>query len=327
MRNRDPPPGSTRVSKTVPLLDRPSRSRLVLAFLAIYLVWGSTYLAIRYAVEDLPPFLMGGGRFVVAGGLLWLLARARGAPMLGRRDLWVATVSGALMLLGGNGAVVWAEQWVQSGSAALLVAVVPLWMVLLDWGSGGGKPSWRTLLGLLLGFAGVGLLLGAPEMSGGAERVGGLVILLGTVSWAVGSVHVRRWSVGANGTMAAAFQMMAGGGLMLLVGFGLGEASRLRLGQVSLRAWVSFGYLVLAGSVLAYSAYLWLIRVTTVTRVSTYAYVNPVVAVLLGAGLAGEVITPLGGLAALVIVGGVALILWGSGRAGPRAVTRIGRTS
>ena len=247
--------------------------------------------------------------------------------MLGREDVVVAVVSGALMLLGGNGAVVWAEQWVQSGSAALLVAVVPLWMVLLDWGSGGGRPSWRTMAGLLMGFVGVGLLLGAPEMSTRAERVGGLVILLGTVSWALGSVHVRRWSGRANGTMAAAFQMMAGGGLMLLAGLAFGETADLRLSHVSGRAWVSFGYLVLAGSVLAYSAYLWLIRVTTVTRVSTYAYVNPAVAVLLGAGFAGEVITPLGALAALVIVCAVALILSGSGRAGPRAVTRVRSTT
>ena len=149
------------------------------------------------------------------------------------------------------------------------------------------------------------------------------MILLGTVSWALGSVHVRRWSGRANGTMAAAFQMLAGGSMMLLVGATLGESSQLRLGEVSGRAWVSFVYLVLAGSVLAYSAYLWLIRVTTVTRVSTYAYVNPAVAVLLGAGFAGEVITPVGGLAALVIVLAVSLILTGSGRSGPRAVTRV----
>ncbi|NNF28317.1 MAG: EamA family transporter [Gemmatimonadetes bacterium] len=323
MRRRGPWVPRRPCPQPVLLLDRPSRAKLVLAFLAIYLVWGSTYLAIRYAVEDLPPFLMAGGRFTVAGGLLWLLARARGAPMLSRKDLGVAVASGALMLLGGNGAVVWAEQWVQSGSAALLVAVVPLWMVLLDWGSGGGRPSWRTALGLLMGFVGVGLLLGAPEMSTRAERLGGAVILLGTVSWALGSIHVRRWSGSANGTMAAACQMLAGGGLMLLAGVAGGEWSQLRLGDVSGRAWVSFVYLVLAGSVLAYSAYLWLIRVTTVTRVSTYAYVNPAVAVLLGAGFAGEVITPMGGLAALVIVLAVALILAGSGRAGPRAVTRI----
>ena len=146
---------------------------MVLAFLAIYVIWGSTYLAIRIAVESLPPFAMAGARFALAGGVLWLFGRAMGAAPLGRKDLGVALVSGALMLLGGNGAVVWAEQWVASGAAALLVAAVPLWMVLLDWASAGTRPGPRIMVGLAVGFLGLGLLLGAPEMSSRDQLRGG----------------------------------------------------------------------------------------------------------------------------------------------------------
>ena len=299
---------------------------MVLAFLAIYVIWGSTYLAIRIAVESLPPFAMAGARFALAGGVLWLFGRAMGAAPLGRKDLGVALVSGALMLLGGNGAVVWAEQWVASGAAALLVAAVPLWMVLLDWASAGTRPGPRIMVGLAVGFLGLGLLLGAPEMSSRDQLRGGAAIMFGTVSWAVGTIYTRRWSFGVNGTMAAASQMFTGGLCLLFVSLLAGELRGFAVSEVTMRSWTGLVYLIVAGSIVAYSAYLWLLRVTTVTRVSTYAYVNPVVAVVLGSGFAGEEITPSGALAAVVIVLSVVLILTGSSRPGPRAVTPVERS-
>lgn len=299
----------------------------MLAFLAIYVVWGSTYLAIRFAVETLPPFLMAGVRFTVAGVVMWGVGRLRGLAAPGLHDLKVAVISGVLMLVGGNGAVVWAEQWMASGTASLLVAVVPMWMVLLDWATGGTRPGWRILSGLGLGFGGVALLFGAPEIGTRAEAMGGVAILFGTLSWAVGSLYVRGSVMTTSGTMAVAAQMLGGGVAFLLVGLLAGEAAITDLSRVSVRSWISLAWLIVAGSIVAYTAYLWLLRRSTVARVSTYAYVNPVVAVILGAGFAGEKITPEGALAALVIVLAVALVLTGSSRPGPRAVTPLESTS
>lgn len=296
----------------------PPTATTVLAFLAIYVIWGSTYLAIRFAVESMPPFLMAGVRFSVAGMALYAFGHVRGAARLGRQDRRIAWVSGTLMLLGGNGAVVWAEQWVPSGVTALLVAAVPLWMVLLDWAMGNGRPGGLVNLGLLVGFGGVVVLMGAPEMGGEGRLEGGLVILFGTVAWAVGSLYVRGWSKAADRTMAAATQMIGGGTCLLVVSLLIGEFGHVRLEDVTTKSWLSLAYLIVMGSVVAYSAYLWLIRETTIARVSTYAYVNPVVAVALGAGFAGERITPVGMGAAVVIVLSVALILTGRARPAPR---------
>ena len=303
-----------------PLTSRPTPLKLVLAFLAIYVIWGSTYLAIRYAVEGLPPFAMASGRFLVAGGLMYVWARMAGRRAPAGPEWRVAWISGALMLLGGNGAVVWAEQWVASGTAALLVSSVPLWMVLIDWSRGGDRPGRRIQAGLLLGFIGVFLLFGSPEMREQQQLLGGVVLLGGSFCWAAGSLHTRRWSSNLDPYMAAAIQMIAGGVC-------LGGASLLAREQVGpellhapVLAWASLAYLIFMGAIVGYSAYLWLLRVSTPARVSTYAYVNPVVAVILGALFADEIITTGGLLAAAVIVGAVALILTGSSRPGPRSV-------
>ena len=272
-----------------------ARSAIVGAFAAVYVIWGSTYLAIRIALETMPPFLMAGARFLVAGAVLYAWCRrGLGLAPPSRGEWRAALVIGALLLLGGNGGVVWAEQWVPSGMAALLVATVPLFMVLLEWlWNGGDAPGLRTWAGLLLGFGGVMLLV---QQSGGlAPDVGLLpafVILLAAVSWATGSIYSRRSGGSASAPrLATAMQMLTGGALLSAVGLATGEPSRVILSQVSLRSWLALGYLVVFGSIVAFSAYVWLLRVSTPARVSTYAYVNPAVALFLGWALAGEPMT------------------------------------
>ena len=284
---------------------------MALALAGLYFIWGSTYLAIRIAIETLPPFLMAGGRFLVAGTVLYLWARARGAqrPTL---TLWkTAALSGVLMLLGGNGAVVWAEQFVPSGMVSLLVATVPLWIVLQDWGSGrGGAPGAGVLFGILWGFAGVALLVGGSEIAGAGRQdlVGGLLVLLGAGSWAAGSLISRYGARPPSAALGNGMQMLAGGGALMLASLLRGEPGAFDPGGTSLASILAVLYLVLFGSLVAFTSYIWLLRNTTPAVASTYAYVNPVVALLLGWALAGE---PLSGrtlLAAFVILSAVMII-------------------
>ncbi|HEX6132678.1 MAG TPA: drug/metabolite exporter YedA [Longimicrobiales bacterium] len=289
----------------------PSRTKILAAFAAVYLIWGSTYLAIRYAIETLPPFLMAGTRFLAAGALLYAWSSVR-APRRPTRGEWsAALVIGALLLLGGNGAVVWAEQTVPSGVAALLVAITPCWMVLLDWvWHGSARPGARTILGLLLGFGGIVLLIG-PSAIAGAGHVpvaGAAVLMLGSLSWATGSIYSKRAQSPPGGLLFTGMQMLCGGALLVVAGTVTGELTRLDPAAVSLRSLLALGYLLVFGSIIGYTAYVWLLRVSTPARVSTYAYVNPVVAVLLGWAIAGEALTPRMGVAAIVIIAGVALI-------------------
>ncbi|MCL5263700.1 MAG: drug/metabolite exporter YedA [Chloroflexi bacterium] len=291
---------------------RTLRLRVVVAFAAIYLIWGSTYLAIRFAIETLPPFLMAGTRFLVAGAMLYGFARLRGAP----RPAWfhwrAATVVGGLLLLGGNGGIVWAEQRVPSGMAALLVATVPLWMVLLDWvGRQGTRPSAGLVARIVLGFAGVALLLEPADLPGSSfavDQVGAAVIMLASASWATGSLYARRARLPAAPLLTTAMEMLAGGSLLLVAGSVMGEWATLHSVHVSLRSILSVGYLIVFGSLVGFTAYIWLLRVATPARVSTYAYVNPVVAVILGWALAGEPLTPRTLMAAAVIVAAVVMI-------------------
>ncbi|MFP4623381.1 MAG: drug/metabolite exporter YedA [Gemmatimonadota bacterium] len=285
----------------------PSRTQVGLALGAVYVIWGSTYLAIRFAVETLPPFLMAGTRFVVAGALLYAWRRAVGFPRPTARQWRAAAVVGALMLLGGNGGVVWAEQWLESGTAALIVATVPFWMVLLDWlRPGGSAPRASVWMGLLVGFAGVAILLGEPRL-GPREVTAGLVILMSTVAWAVGSLYSRTAALPAP-LLATAMQMLAGGAFLLLAGLLAGEPGTMDPATFSSRSVLALLYLIVFGSLISYSAYVWLLRVTAPALASTYAYVNPVVAVILGWLLAGERMSPRIVLACLIIVGSVALI-------------------
>lgn len=288
----------------------PRRGQVAAAFMLVYVLWGSTYLGIRFAIETLPPFLMAGTRHLTAGALLYTWNRLRGAPPPSCREWLAAGVIGALLLFGGNGLVTWSEQRVPSGVAALIVASVPLWMALIDGLQQRRIPAARVLAGVALGLGGLALLI-AP---GGreAERVdslGAAALVLAALSWVGGSLLSRRIRFSSATSLVTALEMIAGGVLLELAGVARGEPSQVHLREASVRSLLAFGYLVIFGSLVAFSAYMWLLKVSTPARVSTYAYVNPVVAVLLGWAFAGESLTARIGLSALVIVGAVALII------------------
>ncbi len=292
--------------------EQPGTTAIVLAFAVIYLVWGSTYLAIRFAVETLPPFLMLFARFFTAGVLMYAFLRWRGEARPTAREWAGAAVVGGLLLLGGTGAVGWAEQWIDSGLAALIVAIVPVWMVLLDWiGPAKRRPTRATIAGLVLGLMGVAVLVGPVELSGDARMqfIGSAVVVFGTLSWAIGSVYGSSLPHPSSPWMSAALQMTAGGILLLLFGTAMGEWARLDPGQMSARSLGALAYLVVFGSLIAFAAYIFLLRHEAPARVGSYAYVNPVVAVFLGWALASEPVTPRTIVAAAIILTGVALIV------------------
>ncbi len=291
----------------------PTPLALAAGFAAIYLIWGSTFLGIKIAIETIPPFLMGGMRFLTAGLLLFGWARLRGAPPPNRVEVRDAAIVGALLLWLGHGALIWAEQWVASGLASILVATVPIWMVLLAWGVGeGDRPTAATWLALGVGLAGVALLGTGEELAVGVRgiegRIGAVAILAGCVVWAGGSIFSRRARLPATPRVATAVQMISGGALLAATGTLVGEWGDFDPGAVTARSWLALSYLIVFGSLVAFSSYVWLLRVSTPARVSTYAYVNPVVALLLGWGLAGE---PLGArtlLAAALVLMSVAAL-------------------
>jgi drug/metabolite transporter (DMT)-like permease len=287
-----------------------SKGRVVLAFAAVYLLWGSTYLAIRFGVETIPPFLMAGTRHLVAGLLLYGWLRARGAARPEPRHWLSAIPIGGLMLLGGNGLVTWAEQRVPSGLAALIVASVPIWMAVLAGLEKRRAPNGYVIFGLALGLAGISLLV-LPASLGGErmEPLGAAALLLAALCWSIGSLASRRVPLPSSTLTAVAMEMIGGGALLWITGLSFGEGLRLHLSAISVKSALSLGYLVVFGSLLGFSAYVWLLRVTTPARVSTYAYVNPIVAVLLGTLLGGEPLTLRIGLAATGILASVALII------------------
>jgi len=290
----------------------PSRLALATAFAIVYVIWGSTFLAILFAIETLPPFLMASARFLVAGSLLYAWSRlvnGAAAPSLAN---WRATaLVGTLLLLGGNGLLVWSEQRIPSGVAALLVGTVPCFMVVLDWlRPGGVRPTGLVAAGLLMGLLGLIWLVGPDTVMGGgrADLFGAVVVILGSFSWALGSVYSRHAATPASPFLSTAMQMLGGGAALLLLSVALGEPWAFDASAVSLRSVLGLLYLVAFGSIVAFSAYIWLLHNSTPTRVSTYAYVNPVIAVFLGWALAGEALTIRMLIAAAVIVSGVALI-------------------
>jgi len=288
------------------------RARLIAAFAAVYLIWGSTYLAIRFAVETLPPLLMAGARFMLAGAIVLAWSRLRDrSPAPSRADWRTGVIAGALLLLGGNGAVAWAEQRVPSGIAALLVAIVPLWMVLLDWlRPGGRRPPIPVFMGLALGLAGLLLLVGPGSLrsDGPSNGLGALVLVLASLSWAAGSLFTKWSPKPTTGTIGTGTQMLAGGLLLVVAGVATGELSRLDLAHASTRSLLGFAYLVTFGSLIGFTAYVYLLSHTTAAKAATYAYVNPVVAVLLGWAIGHETVTSRTMLAAAIILAGVAII-------------------
>ena len=281
--------------------------KIALALGTVYVIWGSTYLAILFAIQTLPPFWMAGIRFLTSGALLYGWARWRGAPRPSRVHWRSAALIGGLLLLGGNGGVVWSEQRLDSGFAALLVSTVPLWMVLFEWlRKDGTRPTLGVVAGLVLGFAGLVMLV-RPGSGGGFDAVAIGVLLLACVSWAWGSLRSRHVPLPESPLLATGMEMLAGGALLMAAGLLTGEAGRLDLAGASLKSGLALGYLVVFGA-LGFTAYIWLLRVTSPALVSTYAYVNPVVAVFLGWALAGEPLTGKTLGAAAVILTGVALI-------------------
>lgn len=280
------------------------------AMIAVYLVWGSTYLAIRFAVETMPPFLMAGVRFLAAGGLLFTVRRALGDPIPRRLEWRGAAILALFLLLGGNGGVTWAEQFVPSGVTALLVASSPLWMLLLEAAlPTGRKPGGRAILGILLGFGGIVLLFWPGEGSLLAVHpLGAAALLLATLAWAFGSIYSRQLHLPASPLMGTAAEMLTGGIMLVLVGGLTGEFGRLDFSGFSMRSILGLLYLILVGSLVGFSAYTWLLRVAPTSLVSTYAYVNPLVALALGVLIGNESISPRTLLAAAVILGSVALV-------------------
>lgn len=292
---------------------RPSRAALILAFAAVYVVWGSTYLAIRYAIETLPPFLMAGTRFMIAGAILFTWAKFNGERL---NSSWVqwrrAFALGALLLLCGNGGVTWAEKYIASGLAALLVATEPLWVVVFNWAGTRKRPNAKVLFGVLIGLVGVAFLVGSglnhENRISAMTFAGGFVVILAAVAWAGGSVYSSRNPIKAPTSVAAGMQMLAGGSLLFLLGLVTGDVGRLNFAGMSWVSLAAFGYLLVFGSLVGFTAYSWLLRNVTPARAATYAYVNPVVAVLLGWLVASEPLTLRMLVGAAVIIGSVVLI-------------------
>ena len=287
------------------------RVLVLMAFAAIYLIWGSTYLAIRFAVETLPPFLMGAARFIMAGSALYGFLRWRGLPAPSRADWRTAGVSGLLLLGLGNGGVNWAEQKVPSSLAALIIAGTPIWFAVFEWlRPGGVRPTRRTVLGILVGFAGVTVLIsnGRHEHSGDANFVGVLALMAASVAWAGGSLYAKYSKRTSSTIMTAAQQMITGGIIMLVIGLTAGETAAFHWTIVSGKSVWAFAYLTVVGSLVGFTAYAWLLNVTTPAKVSTYAYVNPVIAVLLGCLVGGEVLTASMVAAAGIIVFAVVVL-------------------
>jgi drug/metabolite transporter (DMT)-like permease len=296
--------------------------RVIGAFAVVYLVWGSTYLAIRYAVETLPPFLMAGSRFVLAGSLLYGWALWRGAstpPAVAWR--WALLV-GALFVPLGNGLVVWAEQRVPSALAALVAAGIPLWVALFErLAPNGARLTPARLLGLFVGFAGVVVLVGGDGLTLTAgPRVG--AVALASMASALGMVVLRRAPLPTDSALSSSMTMLTGGGFALLVGWAAGEASGFTAGAVSAVSLAAYTYLVLFGSVLAFTCFTFLARTVSPSRASTHAYVNPLVALALGAGLGGERLGIRALAATPLILGGLALVLGGGRACVPSALRR-----
>ena len=297
-----------------------SRTALLFAFAAIYLIWGGTYLAIRVAVETLPPFLMAGVRFMVAGVILYVWLAFKGRAGATPRQWRDNTLIGALLLVGGNGFVVWAEQKIPSGMTTLIISISPLFMVLLDWMRPDGiRPTWITFLGLALGFGGLVLLIGGGAPGGASLdlwRCGGLMI--SCICWSIGSLYSRYVRNPADPMTAATLQMLLGGALMILVAVIRGETGDFHLAAVTRRSVLGWVYLVAAGSLVAFPCYVYLLKHSTPARASTYAYVNPVVAVFLGWLILGEPVGARVFLASVIIVAAVAIIITQRAKVAPK---------
>ncbi len=298
--------------------------RVWLGLLTVYLLWGSTYLGIKDSIATIPPFLMAALRFLIAGGVLYAVAVRRGDTVGDRPGApqWRATLlMGAALLVGGNGGVILAEQYIPTGVTALLVATSPLWMALLDRVIFGRRLPPLVIVGLIVGFSGVAFLIGAPG-PGRLKLVGALLAIAAPISWATGSVFTRHVRLPARPLVAASMEMLWAGLIFALAGLATGELGQLHLHTISTGSVVALLYLITFGSLIGFSAYVWLLRAAPLSLVSTYAYVNPVVAVILGAMFIGEALTLRTLIAGGIILSAVALIVVARNRAATPAPVR-----
>ncbi len=283
------------------------------ALIAVYIVWGSTYLAIRFTIETIPPFISAGIRFLAAGVILYAWRRLGGDPAPKRIEWRSAAIVGLLLLLGGNGALVWAEQHIPSGIASVFIATTPLWMVLIEsLRPGGTRSNWLTWLGVLVGLFGIALLAnpwqvhtaGSPPLN----PVGILVLLIGALSWSIGSLYSRNARLPDSPILGTGMEMLAGSAGLFAFATLIGEWGQLDLASISLRSVSGLTYLIIFGSGVGFVAYTWLLRNAPISIVSTYAYVNPVVAILLGSAIANEPLETIEIISAAIIIAGVVII-------------------
>jgi drug/metabolite transporter (DMT)-like permease len=303
-----------KVASPAPLPHAPVRgtSQVLVAFAAVYVVWGSTYLAIRIGIESFPPLILAGLRHSTVGLFLYPILRRKTGIRPTAANWRTAVVTGALLLFVGNGGVSWAELTVPSGITALLVATVSLWLVIVDWlRPGGVKPVPRVIMGLLMGFVGLTLLVGPAHLgdSGRVDPRGAAVLVVASFAWACGSLYSKHGGMPSSPMLSVAMQSFAGGLILLIAGLFAGEFRGLHLGAISLRSWLALAYLIVFGSGIGFSAYIYILHKSTAARVATYAFVNPVVALFLGWLIAGETITVRTIIAAAVILTAVILVI------------------
>jgi drug/metabolite transporter (DMT)-like permease len=298
------------------------KSRIWTALLAVYIIWGSTYLAIRYMVEELPPFLSSAVRFLIAGLILLLWQRLRGSPAPTRQEWKAATIIGLFLLLGGTGLLGWAEQIIPSGIASLFIGATPLWMALLDtFRPNGIRLSWLTWAGIMIGFLGIAVLANPWSSSLDGLHLnpwGVLALLLAALNWSIGSLYSRNAPLPVSPLMGTGMEMIAGGSGLLLLSTVLGEWNQLDPGAITSRSLLSLLYLIFFGSLVGYVSYTWLLRNAPTPLVSTYAYVNPLVAILLGTLFGNEPVTWRVVISALIILSSVGLINFSRTRAAGR---------
>ncbi len=312
------------------IMSQQSQIKLIAAFAAIYFIWGSTYLAIKYALEAIPPFIMMGTRSLAAGLILYLWSHTRGDEKVKKENVIPIVIIGILFFLVGHGLLAWGQQRIASGFAALLVASEPLCIAVIEaFLVRDDKAASRTIIGLICGFLGISILL-APGQELGAHDVDFLsafAILLGTLSWSLGAVYSRVAKLPKAPALAAGLELLVGGFLLVICGLFMGEGSRLQIDALSLRSILGLVYLIVFGSVVAFTAYVWLLSFTSATRVATHTYVNPVIAVFLGWAVAGEPMSLQTFVATIIIVISVYLVLGKKREISPRLDTRFIRNA
>ena len=312
--NTVPTPESSPLHATAHTGSHSTRTLVIVAFAAVYFIWGSTYFAIRIAVGSIPALLVPAIRHLSVGLVFYPLFRFKSKEKPTITQWITCAITGVLLLAVGNGTVSWAEKFVPSGLAALLVATVSLWMVLLDWLRPGGiRPPPRVFAGIVLGLLGLALLVG-PAQLGVKDRVsplGALMLTIASLAWACGSIYSRHHPLPRSPLLGVAMQCLAGGGTLLIAAVASGELNGFHWAQVSVRAYVAVFYLAIFGSAIGYSAYVYLLKHSSATSLSTYAFVNPVVALLIGWGLGGEELSVRTLVASAVILSAVILVITG----------------